>query len=58
LRPGDVIVELNRQKVAGTRELTEGIRKAKGGRLLLRVWSQGGARFVVIEPEKTREQGE
>jgi len=58
LRPGDVIVELNRQKVGGTRELTEGIRKAKGGRLLLRVWSQGGARFVVIEPEKTREQGE
>jgi hypothetical protein len=53
-----VIVELNRQKVGGTRELTEGIRKAKGGRLLLRVWSQGGARFVVIEPEKTREQGE
>jgi serine protease Do len=55
LRPGDVIVELNRQKVAGTRELTDGIRKAKGGRLLLRVWNQGGARFVVIEPEKARE---
>jgi serine protease Do len=30
LRPGDVIVELNRQKVAGTRELTDAIRKAKG----------------------------
>ena len=56
LKPGDVIIEVNRQKVGNTRELTEAIRKAKGGRLLLRVWSQGGGRFAVIEPDATREQ--
>jgi serine protease Do len=54
LKPGDVIIEVNRQKVGNTRELTQAIQKAKGGRLLLRVWSQGGGRFVVIEPEKTQ----
>jgi serine protease Do len=58
LKPGDLIIEVNRQKVGGTRELTEAIRKARGGRLLLRVWSQGGGRFIVMEPDTTREQGE
>jgi serine protease Do len=58
LKPGDVIIEVNRQKVGNTRELTEAIRKAKGGRLLLRVWSQGSGRFVVIEPDKNSGTGE
>jgi serine protease Do len=56
LRPGDLILEVNRQKVGNTRELTEAIRKAKGGRLLLRLWNQGGGRFAVIEPEKNSQQ--
>jgi serine protease Do len=56
LRPGSVILEVNRQKIANTRELTGAVRKAKGGRLLLRVWSEGGGRFVVIEPEPRRTQ--
>jgi serine protease Do len=55
LRPGAVILEINRQKVSTPREVTDAIRKAKGGRLLMRMWTPGGGRFIVIEPEKPRE---
>ena len=58
LRPGNIILEVNRQKIANTRELTEAVRKARGGRALLRVWSPGGGRFVVIEPETKRTEQE
>jgi len=57
LRPGDVILEINKQKTSTPRDVTEAIRKAKGGRLLMRVWGRGGGRFIVIEPEKRTEQG-
>ena len=53
LRAGTVILEINRQKVSTPREVTDAIRKAKGGRLLMRVWTPGGGRFIVIEPEKS-----
>jgi serine protease Do len=56
LRPGDVILEINRQKVSGARDLSQFARKAKDARALLRVWRQGGSRFVVIEPEKTTQR--
>jgi serine protease Do len=56
LRTGDVILEINRQKISGPREVAEAIRKAKGGRLLMRVWSRNGGRFIVIESEKQTEQ--
>jgi serine protease Do len=58
LRPGDVILEINKQKTSAPRDVTEAIRKAKGGRLLMRVWSRGGGggRFIVIEPEKRTEK--
>lgn len=52
LRAGAVILEINRQKVSSPRDVTEAIRKARGGRLLMRVWTPGGGRFIVIEPEK------
>jgi serine protease Do len=51
LRPGDVIMELNRQKIRSAREFTELSRKATGS-LLLRVWSRNGSRYVVIEPQQ------
>jgi serine protease Do len=56
LRVGDIILEINRQKVSSARELTDISRKLKGGRALLRVWSRGGSRFLVIEPEPTAER--
>lgn len=49
LRPGDIIMEVNRQKIRNAREFTELSRKATGS-LLLRVWSRNGSRYVVIEP--------
>jgi serine protease Do len=51
LRPGDVIMEVNRQKIRSAREFTELTRKATGP-LLLRVWSRNGSRYAVIEPPK------
>ncbi len=56
LRVGDIILEINRQKVSSARELTEISRKLKGSRALLRVWSRGGSRFLVIEPEQAPEK--
>lgn len=51
LRPGDVIVEINHQKVRSVDDVLAQARKAKGKSLLLRVWSQGARRYVVIEPK-------
>ena len=51
LRPGDVIMEVNKQKIRSAREFNELSRKATGS-LLLRVWSRTGSRYVVIEQPK------
>jgi serine protease Do len=48
LRVGEVIVEANRQRVRNAQDFVELARKA-GERLLLRVWSNGGSRYVVVE---------
>lgn len=51
LRPGDVIVEIDRQPVRNADEAVALSEKAKGDHILLRVWSQGrgaGTRFVLI----------
>ena len=51
LRPGDVIMEVNKQKIRSAREFTDLSRKATGP-LLLRVWSRTGSRYIVIEQPK------
>jgi serine protease Do len=51
LRPGDVIMEINKQKVRTARDAIQFTRTTKG-RVLMRVWSKGGSRFVVIESGK------
>jgi serine protease Do len=54
LRPGDVILEINRQRVTSADEavrLSEGLR---GNSVLLRVWSQGGSRYVVVQARPAR----
>ncbi len=48
LRPGDVILSVNRVAVKTAKEAERRIKDAKGGRVLLLVWSQGGTRFVVL----------
>ena len=48
LRPGDVIVEMNRKTVRNSEEavaLSEGVKDD----VLLRVWSRGGTRYVVLK---------
>ena len=48
LRPGDVILEMNRKTVRNSEEavaMSEGLKDD----VLLRVWSRGGTRFVVLK---------
>jgi serine protease Do len=59
LRPGDVILEIERKPVADADEAIELSNEFKGGKMLLRVWSRGAARYVFIEiPESGREEEE
>jgi serine protease Do len=57
LRAGDVIEEVNRKPVRNLSDATATLRKQEGS-VLLRVWSGGSSRYVVIDtaPQpKTRE---
>ncbi len=47
LRPGDVITEIDKQDVAAADEAVKRLRAADG-ELLLRVYSRGGNRYVVV----------
>lgn len=49
LRPGDVIVEVNRRRVTNANDALELSSQNKDARLLLRVWRDGGSRYVVID---------
>jgi serine protease Do len=48
LRPGDVIQEIDRQPVANADDAIELSRNRSGGSVLLRVWSNGGSRYIVL----------
>lgn len=57
LRPGDVILEINRQPVRNAQDAVALSEKVKGSQVLLRVWSQGpngqnGTRYIVVENPK------
>ena len=49
LRPGDVIQEIDRRKVQNANEAIAASRELRGDRVLLRVWSQGSRRYLVVE---------
>ena len=49
LRPGDVILEINRQPVTSAREAVELSAKAEGKKTLLRLFSRGTTLFVVVD---------
>lgn len=53
LRPGDVIVEINRRPVKTAEDAVDGASTAKGDRILLRVYSQSGGsgstRYLSVE---------
>jgi serine protease Do len=53
LREGDVILEINRKPVKNAEEAVESSAKVNDDRsLLLRVWSRGGTRYLVVNEEK------
>jgi serine protease Do len=49
LEPGDVIEDINRQPIDSMRDATSQLRKQKDGSILLRVWSNGGSHYVVLD---------
>jgi serine protease Do len=49
LQPGDVILEMNREPVESAADAARRSRELDDARVLLRVWSQGGAAFVILE---------
>lgn len=54
LRPGDVILEINRQKVRDAESAMDVAKRGKNARALLRVWSKGGTRYLVAEPAEKK----
>jgi len=54
LRPGDVILEINRQRVTSADEAVQFSEDVKGDRVLLRVYSGGGSRYIVINAPRRR----
>ena len=51
LRRGDVILEVNQEKVTDAQSAIEAINRNDDKNLLLRLWSEAGSRYVVIEPQ-------
>ena len=49
LRSGDIIVEINRQPVKNADEAVRLTEKTDSKKTLLRVWRDGGSRFVVVD---------
>lgn len=49
LRDGDVILEINRQPVGSADELVALTHKIKDKDILLRVWSRGGSRYIIVD---------
>jgi serine protease Do len=54
LRPGNVILEINRQPVRNADDAVTLSRQVKGNRVLLRVWSRGGSHFIVVDVSKNK----
>jgi serine protease Do len=49
LRPGDVILSINRKEVRNAGDASQLTQDAKDKRTLLRVWSNSGTHFILIE---------
>ncbi len=49
LKTGDLVMEINRKKIVNAATAIELAGKLKGRSVLLYVWSQGAARFVVVK---------
>ncbi|MBL9138100.1 MAG: DegQ family serine endoprotease [Verrucomicrobiales bacterium] len=54
LRPGDVIREINRQPVKDAEQAIELAQDLDKAKILLKVWRNGGNRFVVVDESKEK----
>jgi serine protease Do len=52
LQPGDVILEINKQPVKGAEDAVRLTENPKDKTTLLRLWRQGGSRFLVVDESK------
>lgn len=52
LRPGDVVEEINRSPVNGADDAVKLTTNVKDKVVLLKIWSKGGSRFVVVDENK------
>jgi serine protease Do len=52
LRSGDVIVGMNRKPVNSSEDAVEMSKNVSNKKTLVRVWSKGGSRFVVVDESK------
>ncbi|MCL4179188.1 MAG: DegQ family serine endoprotease [Verrucomicrobia bacterium] len=53
LRPGQVILEIDKRPVANADDAVSLGRRVEGKTVLLRVWTPGGSRYVVVDTSKT-----
>jgi serine protease Do len=49
LKPGDVILEINKQPVKSSDDAVRLTEKPKDKATLLRIWSEGRSRFLVVD---------
>jgi len=54
LRPGDVILEIDHKRVSNAEEAVEVSKHVKTKQVLVRFWSRGGSRFVVVDESKSK----
>ncbi|MEI7938118.1 MAG: PDZ domain-containing protein, partial [Verrucomicrobiota bacterium] len=52
LKPGDIILEINRKPVKNAEEAVRLTENPSDKTTLLRVWREGGSRFVVVDESK------
>jgi serine protease Do len=52
LKPGDVILEINRQPVRSADDAVKLTENPKDKTTLLRLWSNGGSRYIVVDESK------
>jgi serine protease Do len=56
LRPGDVIEEINRKPVQSADDAVKLTENVKSKKTLLKVWSKGGSRYLVVNEEKGQDK--
>ena len=53
LKPGDVILEINRELVTSAKDAVELSTKTESKKTLLKLWSRGNTLFVVVDETGT-----